>query len=108
MRSEQTLKRILESLDDFPWDHELYVKDAELKDPHEIVLVLQDDAEVDRDNNDEPAFASTRGYQYFTTIADLQEVKTNLQQQDGSVTLKKLINAFRYYRQNDGFQTKSS
>ncbi|MCD1647530.1 DUF7716 domain-containing protein [Marinobacter adhaerens] len=108
MRSEQTLKSILESLDDFPWDHELYVKDAELKDSHAVALVLQDDAEVDRDSDDEPAFASSRGYQYFMPIADLQNVKDNLQQQDGCLTLEKLINAIRFYRQNDGFQTISS
>lgn len=84
MRSEQNLKSILESLDNLPWDHGLYVKDMELKNPHAQVLVLQDDAEVDRDSADEPAFASSRGYQYFLSVADLQDVKDNLAQQDDS------------------------
>lgn len=108
MRSEQNLKSVLESLDTLTWDHELYVEDTELKDLHARVLVLQDDAEDVRDSEDEPVFASSRGYQYFMSIADLQDVKDNLAQQDDGWTLEKLIEAIRYYRRHDAFQTISS
>ena len=74
MRIEQSLNEILKSLDDLPWDHQLYVKDQNLDDVNALALVLNDDDEVERDEDDEPEFATSQGYRYFLSIADLQSI----------------------------------
>ncbi|GAA5214802.1 hypothetical protein ACFSJ3_15990 [Corallincola platygyrae] len=103
MRLEQPLEVLIGSIDELPWDHQLYVLSSSLANYHEMALVLDDDAELERDQHDEPAFASSKGYQYFMSIADLQEVKRNLVSRESGSSLQRLIDAILYYHKNDAF-----
>lgn len=102
MRVERSLLDILNLLDDLPWDHQLYLKTECLSDLQVSVLVLNDD-ELERDENDEPRYASSKGYVYYLSIADLQAIKENLEMQKPSWSREDLVTAIDYYHKNDAY-----
>lgn len=101
MRLELTLKQALNSLDQFSWDHDLYVKDKNLIDQN--VLILDDEVEIDRDENDEPSYAINNGFHYFLSICSLQDVAENLKSQKEMFTYEDLVSAIEFYYQNNSF-----
>lgn len=103
MRIEQSLEKIFGSIGDLPWDHQLYVGDANLADLQASALVLDDDSEDERDDEDEPAFATSRGYQYFLGIADLQSIERNLSYRVPRFTLQQFVEAVLHYHNHDEY-----
>lgn len=108
MRVEKSLLEILNLLDDLPWDHQLYLKTECLSDFQVSVLVLNDDDELERDENDEPRYASSKGYAYYLSIADLQAIKDNLAMKKSSWSREDLVIAIDYYHENDAYFTIGS
>lgn len=103
MRIEKSLLDILNLLDDLPWDYQLYLKTECLSDLQVSALVLNDDDELERDENDEPRYASSKGYIYYLSIADLQAIKINLAMQKPSWSREDLVIAIDYYHKNDAY-----
>ncbi len=102
MRVESSLFDILLRLDELPWDHQVYLKTECLSDLQLSALVLNDD-ELERDENDEPTYASSKGYKHYLGIADLQDIKQNLAIQKLNWSFKDLALAIDYYHKNDAY-----
>ncbi|GFD88603.1 hypothetical protein KUL152_08290 [Tenacibaculum sp. KUL152] len=103
MLLQQSLEITLKSLDDLPWDHQVFVKDFSLSDLSEAVLILDDDSEIDRDAEDEPVFASSQGFKSYLSISELQGIKENLVNSKNGFSTKKLVKAILYYHKYDAF-----
>ncbi|MCG7537561.1 hypothetical protein [Pseudoalteromonas sp. OOF1S-7] len=103
MRVEYSFFEVLDLLDKLPWDHHLYLKSESLSGLQVSVLVLNDDDELERDENDEPSYASSKGYRYFLSVADLQDIKENLAIQKPSWSCSDLVIAIDYYHKNDAY-----
>ena len=54
-------------------------------------------------NNILSIYPINKGYQAFLSIADLQDVKSNLLEQKANFNQHDLLNAVNYYYENDAF-----
>jgi len=106
MRIERSLSDILKPLDDLPWDHQVYLKRGSLSDLMASVIVLND--EIERDDNDEPKYVTSRWVKYFLGVADLQDIKGNLSNQESQWSNEDLIYVICYYHANYTFATIGS
>lgn len=103
MRLTLTLETLLSKLSSFSWHLDVYKALDQPLSPTMSVLIIDDELEEDRDQQDEPLFPQTQGYQYVLSIADLQSIKANLVQQQPNATLHDLIHAVSYYYQHDAY-----
>jgi len=103
MRLTLTLETLLSQLGSFSWYLDMYKALDQPLSPSMSVLIIDDELEEERDQQDEPLHPQTQGYQYFLSIADLQSIKANLVQQRPNATLHDLIHAVSYYYQNDAY-----
>lgn len=100
MRLTLTLETLLSQLGSFSWHLDVYKALDQLLTPTISVLIIDDELEEERDQQDEPLYPHIQGYQYFLSIANLQSIKANLVQQRPNATLHDLIHAVSYYYQN--------
>ncbi len=68
-----------------------------------LIMIINDDEESERDENDEPMYPRSKGYNSFLSVADLQDVKSNLAEQKPNFIINELIEAVKYYYENDAF-----
>ncbi|GMM84479.1 hypothetical protein [Pseudoalteromonas sp. MTN2-4] len=79
------------------------MKTERLSDLQLSALVLNYDDELERDENDEPTYASSKGYKHYLGIADLQDIKQNLAIKKLNWSFKNLALAIDYYNKNDAY-----
>ena len=103
MRFETDLESVLEQIDSLNWELETYIPDKSVVAKETRVLVIDDEAEERRDEIGEPLHPAEIGFKPFLSVADLQDVKDNLIKQKPSATVINLIQAIRYYLDNDAF-----
>ncbi|MEE1981821.1 hypothetical protein [Shewanella xiamenensis] len=103
MRLTLTLETLLSQLGSFSWHLDVYKALEQPLSSTMSVLIIDDELEEERDQQDEPLYPQTQGYQYFLSIADLQSIKANLVQQLPHATLHDIIHAVSYYYQNDAY-----
>jgi len=103
MRFTLTLETLLSQLGSFSWHLDVYKALEQPLNSTIAVLIIDDELEEERDQQDEPLYPKNQGYQYFLSIADLQSIKANLEQQMPNATLHDLIHAVSYYYQTDAY-----
>ncbi|BDA60879.1 DUF7716 domain-containing protein [Shewanella xiamenensis] len=103
-----TLETLLSQLGSFSWHLDVYKVLEQPLNPTMTMLIIDDELEEERDEQDEPLYPQTQGYQYFLSIADLQSIKANLVQQLPHATLYDIIHAVSYYYQNDAYMNLES
>ncbi|MFB2681061.1 DUF7716 domain-containing protein [Shewanella mangrovisoli] len=103
MRLTLTLETLLSQLGSFSWHLDVYKALEQPLSPTMSVLIIDDELEEERDQQDEPLYPQNQGYQYFLSIADLQSIKANLVQQLPNASLHDIIHAVSYYHQNDAY-----
>nr|WP_208598943.1 hypothetical protein [Photobacterium angustum] len=67
------------------------------------ILIIDDELEEKRDDDDEPIYPIEKGYKNFLSVADLQSVKSNLHEQKTDFSSRELLSAVKYYYENDAF-----
>ncbi|WP_295890652.1 hypothetical protein [uncultured Vibrio sp.] len=67
------------------------------------ILIIDDDLEEERDDEDEPIYPIEKGYKSFLSVADLQSIKSNLLEQNPGFSEGELLSAVKYYYENDAF-----
>lgn len=108
MRLTLTLETLLSQLGSFSWHLDVYKTLDQPLNPTMTMLIIDDELEEERDQQDEPLFPQTQGYQYVLSIADLQSIKANLVQQLPNATLHDVIYAISYYYQNNAYMNLES
>ena len=103
MRKQILVIELLEQIEQFSWEFTVYTKGNSIKNQNDFVLIIDDDAESERDSDDEPLYATENGFTYYLGVSDIQDVKTNLQVQDVNYSIDTLLAAIEYYRKNDAF-----
>ncbi|MDH1315813.1 hypothetical protein N5C36_17190 [Shewanella xiamenensis] len=103
-----TLETLLSQLGSFSWHLDVYKVLEKPLNPTMTMLIIDDELEEERDEQDEPLYPQTQGYQYVLSIADLQSIKANLVQQLPHATLHDIIHAVSYYYQNDAYMNLES
>ncbi|WP_330148763.1 hypothetical protein [Shewanella xiamenensis] len=103
-----TLETLLSQLGSFSWHLDVYKVLEKPLNPTMTMLIIDDELEEERDEQDEPLYPQTQGYQYFLSIADLQSIKANLVQQLPHATLHDIIHAVSYYYQDDAYMNLES
>ncbi|MFB2668972.1 hypothetical protein ACE02U_09295 [Shewanella xiamenensis] len=103
-----TLETLLSQLGSFSWHLDVYKVLEQPLNPTMTMLIIDDELEEECDEQDEPLYPQTQGYQYFLSIADLQSIKANLVQQLPHATLHDIIHAVSYYYQNDAYMNLES
>lgn len=102
--TESTLLKlgdVLRTADTLPSDHALYLPAKEEWDKDSPSAVLHpDDAD---DAEDEPTFAKIHGLKYALDVATLQDIVANAKDQQRDIDLPGLLQALRYYYENDAF-----
>ena len=97
-----TLRYVLSSAEELPWDHALYL--PENQPPSlETPAIVWDVNDVERDDVDEPEFAIENGMKYVLGINDIQDIVSNCGQQVESPSIELLFEAFLHYLKHDGF-----
>ena len=102
MRVETTLQKILITALDLPWDHHLYLETGLIALQHKA-LVLNDDEEVERNDKDEPIYATSRGFSYYLNMQDVQSVVENARSQVNEPSLAQLFEALKHYHDRDSY-----
>lgn len=108
MRLTLTLETLLSQLGSFSWHLDVYKTLEQPLNPTMTMLIINDELEEERDQQDEPLYQQIQGYQYFLSIADLQSIKANLVQQLPNASLHDIIHAVSYYYQNDAYMNLES
>ncbi|QYK10858.1 DUF7716 domain-containing protein [Shewanella mangrovisoli] len=108
MRLTLTLETLLSQLGSLSWHLDVYKTLEQPLNPTMTMLIIDDELEEERDQQDEPLYPQIQGYQYFLSIADLQSIKANLVQQLPNATLHDIIHAVSYYYQNDAYMNLES
>ncbi|MEL4340097.1 hypothetical protein AAEH92_05180 [Shewanella xiamenensis] len=103
-----TLETLSSQLGSFSLHLDVYKVLEQPLNPTMTMLIIDDELEEERDEQDEPLYPQTQGYQYFLSIADLQSIKANLVQQLPHATLYDIIHAVSYYYQNDAYMNLES
>ncbi|MDA7747330.1 hypothetical protein N8878_08390 [Psychromonas sp.] len=103
MRLELNLENVLSEIDSFDWHLDAYIFSNEPICMSSLILIIDDDEEDERDENDEPLYPASKGYKSFLSVADLQSIKGNLLDQNSSYSQSELLNAVKYYHENDAF-----
>ena len=103
MRLEIQLKELFDTLKNQPWDHTIYTKEPKFKMLDQSILILDDDAEIGRDENNEPLYATEKGFKYFLSVSCVQDIRDNLKSQKPDYTLDELLVAVDFYYHNDAF-----
>lgn len=103
MRLELNLENLLDQVESLKWNLETYIASVQCFDGSTLLIIIDDDEENERDENDNAAYATSKGYDLFLSISDLQSIKSNLLEQNPNFKLSELINAVNYYFDNDAF-----
>jgi len=103
MRQLIQLKELIDTLDNLSWDLTIYTKGRVLSRLDESVLILDDDAELERDEEDEPLYATENGFRYFLDVSSVQDIRDNLQAQNPNYSVDDLLAAIKYFVNNDAY-----
>jgi hypothetical protein len=85
------------------WNLYVYIDSSTAISMASLIMIINDDEESERDENDEPMYPRSKGYNSFLSVADLQDVKSNLAEQKPNFIINELIEAVKYYYENDAF-----
>ena len=96
-----TLGRCLESIDELPWDHALYLPRDGVWSEQSVCAVL-DPNDVEGDE-EEPLAARDRGLRYALDIASVRDIALNIREQKPGTDLALLLRAFLHYYEHDAF-----
>ena len=77
MRLETTLGEILQKAEGLPWDHHLYVPRTERLMIGSPVIVLKDDEELERSENDEPIYTDSKNMKYLLGLSAVHDIVDN-------------------------------
>ena len=109
------LAEVLTSIQEFPWDSDLFLdKNRNWHGKSQCAVIRIDIDEVDPEDEDaahNPEFARQHGLAYALNIADVQDIVSNAKQQDPKnakqqdpkVDEETLVKAFLFYHDNDAF-----
>lgn len=103
MRYKSNLEKLIKEVEEYEWFFDIYVPTDTKLTSETNVLVLDDEAEDERDEFDEPIYPKSIGLSLLMSISQLQDVITNAEAVKGNVSLPQIINAIIYYYENDAF-----
>lgn len=101
MRYKSTVKKLIDEIEEFEWLLDVYVDQEEGLRPDTRVLILHDESEDDRDEEDEPVYPISKGYSYFMSIHQITSVIDNLADGGGDLGTSSIIEALLYYYDYD-------
>jgi hypothetical protein len=90
-------------VDSLEWNLYAYIDSSAVISMSSLILIIDDDEEDERDENDEPTYPPSKGYKSFLSVADLQSIKSNLAQQKPNYINSELLEAVKFYYENDAF-----
>ena len=99
-----TLRAVLQSPADLPWDHALYLPRQENWTLDTECAVLDPDDVAD-DRDEAPQEALTRELKYALDIGTVQDIVENVGLQRQGADLELLLEALKYYWRHDAFMT---
>ena len=76
------------------WNLYVYIDSSTAISMASLIMIINDDEESERDENDEPMYPRSKGYNSFLSVADLQDVKSNLAEQKPNFIINELIALF--------------
>ncbi|MDA8940159.1 hypothetical protein N9H48_07115 [Pseudoalteromonas marina] len=103
MRLNLSASELLKNIDQLDWTFDLYISPIDCAAENSAFLVIDDDAEDERDDDGEPIYPRDAGYVPFLSVAAAQDVKENLKKQQSDFNLADFLNAINYYFKNDAF-----
>lgn len=99
----QPLATVLMAVEDFPWNHALYLDSERPWTATTRCSVLDPDDVDEPESDDVPEFAAVNGLVYALLLTQVQDIVDNARQQLDSVTASDLVRAFNYYYEHDAF-----
>jgi hypothetical protein len=103
LRIESDLNNVMIDVESLEWNLYVYIDSSTAISMASLIMIINDDEESERDENDEPMYPRSKGYNSFLSVADLQDVKSNLAEQKPNFIINELIEAVKYYYENDAF-----
>ncbi len=97
---EFTIDDLLNNPDNFDWADEVFILSSEHINAKSQVYVL--DIE-DSTNSNKLDDIIGRGFKRFLSVAQIQDVVSNLEQQYKAATIEQRISSLQYYCKNDSF-----
>jgi hypothetical protein len=99
-----TLRTVLQSPADLPWDHALYLPLKESWSLDTECAVLDPD-DVQDDRVEAPQKALLRGLEYALDVGTVREIVNNVSMQRRGADLGLRLEALKHYYRNDAFIT---
>lgn len=96
----EKIKRLLDNPESYEWDFEIFVGSTSSYDLESEMMVLDPDG---YDDPECPEPAKERGFSLFLSVAQVQDVVSNLENQCKRSDLDLRLKALRYYHVNDAF-----
>ncbi|MDD1795190.1 hypothetical protein LRP50_18845 [Enterovibrio sp. ZSDZ42] len=103
MREKVSVNELLGNVESLDWELELYFRSDQPLDENSSFLVINDEDEELRDANDEPLYPKERGFNHFLSVANAQDVMSNIIRQNQEVSSKRFIEALVYFFEHDAF-----
>jgi len=99
-----TLANMLLNIQQLPWEYALYIATHDVNWSGDTKCMVLDPEETDNPDDD-PVAAKANGLKYALTISDVQSIVENIHAQRERIEMDVLINALKYYYDNDAFIT---
>jgi hypothetical protein len=100
-----TLGRVLNDVENLPWDHALYLPArSSWSEGSECAVLDPDDAEEDEEA---PTEARERGLKYALDLATVRDIVLNLREQGVQPDMPLLVRALCHYYDHDAFLSLS-
>jgi len=96
----EKIKQLLDNPESYEWDFEIFVRSTSSYDLESEMLVLDPDG---YDDPECPEPAKERGFSLFLSVAQVQDVVSNLESKCKKSDLVLRLKALRYYHENDAF-----
>lgn len=97
---ELKIKDLLYDPEQYEWNHEVFVRSSSSYDLESQVLIL--DAE-EYDDPECPEPVMERGFSSFLSVAQIQDIVSNIESQCKGSDLDLRLKALRHYQNNDAF-----
>lgn len=97
-----TLATLLMSVSDLSWNYALYIPVSNSSWLANMPVMVLNPEETDNPDDD-PDEATINGFKYGLMISNVQDVVNNARAQDAHASLEVLIQALKYYYDNDAF-----
>jgi len=97
---EAKIKELLAKPSEYEWNYSVYIPDS-INIQLETECIILDCEEFEDPDNPEPVLE--KGYKYFMSVSQFQDVVSNIEQQDKSASLKQKLAGMEYYYKNDAF-----